>query len=75
MRFERITIDPLRMNGQPCVRDTRLTVTRVLALLSTYVDRDELKRAFPELNDEDIRQVLDYASASMPGQVTELAEW
>ena len=34
MSFERITSDPGRMNGQPCVRDLRLTVRRVLELVS-----------------------------------------
>jgi uncharacterized protein (DUF433 family) len=56
--FDRITVDPQRMNGQPCVRELRLTVRRVLELLAVYEDRSELKSEFPELDDEDIRQVL-----------------
>jgi len=52
------------MNGQPCVRRLRLTVRRVLEALATYPDRVELKREYPELEDEDIRQVLAYAAAN-----------
>ncbi|MFO0856082.1 MAG: DUF433 domain-containing protein [Phycisphaerales bacterium] len=60
--LDRITIDPAIMNGQPCIRGTRLTVRRVLIALSTYPDRAELKREFPELEDEDVRQALEYAA-------------
>ena len=44
MTFDRITIDPAKMNGQPCVRGLRLTVRRVLELMATYPDPH---RAFP----------------------------
>lgn len=59
--FDRITIDPRQMNGQPCIRGMRLTVRRVLEALATYPDRDQLKREYPELEDEDIHQALEYA--------------
>jgi len=44
MKFDRITINPLRMNGQPCIRDMRLTVRRVIELVALYPDRLELHR-------------------------------
>jgi uncharacterized protein (DUF433 family) len=59
--LDRITINPNKMNGQPCIRDLRLTVWRVIELLQTYQDRSELYREFPELTEEDIRQVIRYA--------------
>jgi uncharacterized protein (DUF433 family) len=59
--LDRITINPSKMNGQPCIRDLRLTVWRVIELLQTYPDRSELYREFPELTEEDIRQVIIYA--------------
>ena len=58
MKLDRITIDPARMNGQPCVRNMRLTVRRVGELAATYPDRRELREEYPELEDEDIRQAL-----------------
>jgi uncharacterized protein (DUF433 family) len=63
MALDRICINPARMNGQPCVRNLRLTVRRVVELVALYPDRDELKREYPELEDEDIRQALEYAAA------------
>jgi uncharacterized protein (DUF433 family) len=59
--LDRITINPNKMNGQPCIRDQRLTVSRVIELLQTYPDRSELYREFPELTEEDINQVIIYA--------------
>lgn len=63
MRLNRITSNPKRMNGQPCIRDLRLTVRRVIELLATYPDREELHQEFPDLDEEDIRQALIFASS------------
>jgi uncharacterized protein (DUF433 family) len=68
--LDRITINPNKMNGQPCIRDLRLTVWRVLELLQTYPDRSELYREFPELTEEDIKQAIIYADVN----TKELAE-
>ena len=72
MVFDRITSDPGTMNGQPCVRHMRLTVRRVLEALATYPDRAELLGEYPELEPEDIRQVLAYAAATLDDRVVEL---
>ncbi len=69
MAFDRITVDPAKMNGQPCVRGMRLTVRRVLEALATYPDRDELRVEYPELEDEDIRQALEYAASALDDRV------
>ena len=70
--FDRITTDPARMNGEPCIRDLRLTVRRVLEALAIYPNREELKREYPELEDEDIRQALAFAAASLDDKVLPL---
>jgi uncharacterized protein (DUF433 family) len=61
--FDRITSDPAHMNGEPCIRNLRLTVRRVLEALATYPDRAQVKREYPELEDEDIPQALAFAAA------------
>jgi uncharacterized protein (DUF433 family) len=65
MTLDRITIDPAVMNGQPCIRGTRLTVKRVLLTLADLKDREETRADYPRLDDEDIRQALIYAAASI----------
>jgi uncharacterized protein (DUF433 family) len=64
MTLENISIDPAVMNGQPCVRGTRLTVKRVLHILAEYKDRDEIRKDYPRLDDDAIRDALLYAAAS-----------
>ena len=70
--FDRITIDPEQMNGQPCIRGMRLTVRRVVEAAALYPDRAELKREYPELEDDDIRQALEYAAVSLDDQIITL---
>lgn len=60
-KFDRITSDPARMNGEPCIRNLRLTVRRVLETMATYPDREEFKREYPEIEVEDIRQALAFS--------------
>jgi uncharacterized protein (DUF433 family) len=60
------------MHGERCIRDLRFTVRRVLEALATYPDRAELKREYPELEDEDIRQALAFAAALVDDQVLAL---
>jgi uncharacterized protein (DUF433 family) len=72
--FKRITSDPARMNGEPCIRDLRLTVRRVLEALALYPDRAELKREYPELEDEDIQQALEFAAALVDDKVLPLSQ-
>lgn len=73
MTLNRISVNPTRMNGQPSIRDLRLTVRRVLEVLALYPDRDELYREYPELEAEDIRQALAFAAASMSDQIVEFS--
>lgn len=72
MKLDRITINPDRMNGQPSIRNLRLTVRRVIELLATYPDREELRQEFPELEDEDIRQALIFASSYLDDRIIDL---
>lgn len=65
MKLDRITVNPAQMNGQPSIRNLRLTVRRVLELLALYLDRNELRQEYPELEDEDIRQALAYAASCL----------
>jgi len=71
MKLDRIISNPNRMNGQPCIRDLRLTVRRVLELLATYPDRQELFQEFPELEEEDIQQALIFAISYLDDRIIE----
>jgi uncharacterized protein (DUF433 family) len=72
MEFDRTTAHPDRMNGQPCIRNMRLTVRRVVEAVALYPDRADLRREYPELEDEDIRQALNYAASCLDERIVEL---
>jgi len=67
--FDRITIEPDQMGGNPCIRGMRITVRRVLEILATYPDRAELFRDYPDLQEEDLQQALAFAAATVDGTV------
>ncbi len=71
--LDRITIDPEKMNGQPCIRNLRITVKRLLELLALYTDREELKREYPEIDEEDIKQALLFAASMIDSRIIEIS--
>ena len=58
----RITSDPLKMGGRPCIRGLRVTVGTVVGLVAAGHPRDEILRLYPYLEDEDISEALAYAA-------------
>jgi uncharacterized protein (DUF433 family) len=47
----------------------RLTVRRVVAAAALYPNRDELKMEYPELEEDDIRQALEFAACNLDDQI------
>ena len=70
--LDRITINPAIMNGQPCIQGTRITVRRVLEAAALYPDRNEMKAEYPELEDKDIVQALQFAARNLDDQILPL---
>ena len=71
-KFDRITIDPGLMNGQPCIRNMRLTVRRVVEAVALYPDWHDLRQEYPEIENEDIRQALEFAANNLDTQTLRL---
>ncbi|MGI8876366.1 MAG: DUF433 domain-containing protein [Egibacteraceae bacterium] len=64
MAFERITVDPARMRGLPCIRDTRVTVSAVLGQLAAGRSVEQVLEDYPYLEREDVLAALEYAAAA-----------
>ena len=60
--LDRITIDPKVMQGKPCVRGMRITVGLVVNLVANGMTHGEILRNYPDLEEEDIGQCLQYAA-------------
>lgn len=63
--FDRITSNPHVLNGQRTIRGMRLSVRRVIRALAVYLNWDDLRREYPELEPEDIRQALEFAARNL----------
>lgn len=61
--FERITVDPDKMGGVPCIRDLRVTVSMVLGQLAAGRVTGQLLDDYPYLEKADILAALEYAAA------------
>ncbi len=60
-RLDRITVDPNRIRGLPCIRDTRVTVSAVLGQLATGRTVSQVLADYPYLDIEDVLAALAYA--------------
>jgi len=64
LTLDRITSNPVIMNGKPCIRGKRITVWIVLNLLANGMSKAEILDDYPYLEQEDIEQCLQYAASS-----------
>jgi uncharacterized protein (DUF433 family) len=60
--MERITLEPGKRGGRPCIRGLRISVYDVLSMLSSGMSQQDVLDDFPELTHEDILAVLGYAA-------------
>jgi uncharacterized protein (DUF433 family) len=60
--FDRITFDPNMMGGKACIRGMRVTVSLILNLVANGMSTEEIIETYPYLEQEDIRQALQYAA-------------
>ena len=60
--MNRITLEPGKRGGRPCIRGLRITVYDVLSMLSINMTQQEILEDFPELEAEDILAALAFAA-------------
>jgi uncharacterized protein (DUF433 family) len=61
-RLNRVTFDPQIMGGKPCIRGMRVTVGMIVGLIATGKTIDEVLKAYPYLEREDVLEALSYAA-------------
>jgi uncharacterized protein (DUF433 family) len=62
MKFTRISADPARMGGVPCIRDSRIPVATVVGMVADGMTTPEILTAYPDLDAEDVTEALRYAA-------------
>jgi len=65
MRFTRVTVDHGKMGGMPCIRGLRIPVATVVVMVADGMSNEEILKAFPDLELEDIHQALRYAAEAV----------
>lgn len=60
--FDRITLDPDKCFGKPCIRGLPIPVSSILSYLSSGMTVEDVLKEWPELEPEDIYQALGYAA-------------
>lgn len=61
-RLARITIEPGKRGGKPCIRGLRITVSDVLEYLASGMTEDQILQDFPDRTRDDIRAALAFAA-------------
>jgi len=65
MKFTRITVKVKQMGGMPCIRGLRIPVATIVGMVADGMSHEEILKAFPDLEREDIRESLHYAAEAM----------
>lgn len=60
--LQRISSDPMICSGKPCIKGTRIPVHIILELLAAGESFEGIKKAYPNLHDEDIEACISYAA-------------
>jgi len=65
MKFTRITVEPDKMGGMPCIRGLRIPVATIVGMVAEGMSEEEILGAYPDLEPEDIREALQYAAEAV----------
>ena len=62
---DRITVNPKQCGGHPCIRGMRIRVSDVLDLFAAGLTAEQILEEMPDLEPEDLKAALQYASISV----------
>ena len=68
-KLDRITINPNVCLGQPTIRGMRITISVILKMLASGKSTQDVLKAYPELEPDDVRQAMQYAAWVVSDQV------
>ncbi len=65
MKLTRITVDPDKMGGVPCIRGLRIPVATVVSMVADGMSTAEILTAHPDLEADDVREALAFAAEAL----------
>lgn len=63
--YERITVDPYQMNGEPCIRHLRIPVATILTMVAQGMTTENILDYYPDLEAEDITAAVNFAAETV----------
>lgn len=72
MTFTRIKVDHRIMGGVPCIAGTRIPVAMIVRMIANGTSEADIREQYPQLAQEDIREALRFAAASVDERVVPL---
>jgi uncharacterized protein (DUF433 family) len=69
MKFGRITVDPKKMDGVPCIRGLRIPVATVVGMVAEGMTEAKILQAYPDLTSDDIHEALRFAAEAVRERV------
>jgi uncharacterized protein (DUF433 family) len=63
--YERITINPNRMGGEPCIRNLRIPVATIITMIAQGMTTEEILEYYPDLEKEDVTEALNFAAETV----------
>mgnify|MGYP001039312129 FL=1 len=68
--LERIVIDPNILAGKPVIKGTRIPVYLIVELMAAGANANEVVKEYPELQEDDVKAALLYASRLLEREIT-----
>jgi uncharacterized protein (DUF433 family) len=65
MQFSRITVEPEKMGGVPCIRGLRIPVATVVGMIANEMSIPSILSDYPDLQEKDIYEALAYAAEAV----------
>jgi len=63
--YERITVDPNQMGGEPCIRNLRIPVATIITMIAQGMSVKKILEYYPDLEEKDISEALNFAAESV----------
>jgi len=63
--YERITINPNQMNGEPCIRKLRIPVATIITMIAQGMTTEKILEYYPDLEKDDIAEALNFAAETV----------
>lgn len=63
--FDRISVNPDQMSGEPCIRNLRIPVATIITMVAQGLTTPQILSYYPDLEKADITEALNFAAAAV----------